>query len=221
MHPVRSIGLIAVGIVVGALAGCSKKPAPPAAPAAAPANKEPPNSPVVVRGGSITFHSDYGWNQVTSGSNCSARPCYTTVNSLDTTKISFTPNVGSNPPNGGYVQPATQSGESWTMIVHASMKGNKYTEDPSNGVLMWSSDQNGNMTAASAAGFITIQATQGDSFYQPANNGQDVSYRDGSCTPAANDYCEAMSAAHLMINNEVQSMFCAFSNVCLVYIGSY
>ncbi len=202
-------------LLLAALAGCSRISI------FAPIHKtSPPESPVIVKGGSIDFLARKGWNWSSTNTPCSMpgtiipdmNPCYVSSPStnpahLDTSKITIVGVTGPGVTNDS-IQLA--AGQPWKITVFESKADGSLD---TNGVFMCSSDANGN---CNQAGYVTIQATSGDGFYNV--NPTDMKYHHYNCKPSLQDQCEGMKAVSF---NGAATYTCKASNGCFVYIGSY
>lgn len=205
MSIARSGGFTCVVVLSLFTAGCSKK--------RETVQPAPPDSPVIVRGGSIDFLALKSVTWTSTGSSChppNTNPCYTASPSLDTTKITI-----AGITNGPFTLPETQP---WTMMVYESKDGS-YTPDTT-GVFMCSSNMSGVCDTTALNGYVTIQATTGDGFYDTSTN-MDEKYHHPGCLLGGGHFCEAMAAVDLTVNGGTTRYTCRASIGCFVYIGSF
>jgi hypothetical protein len=174
------------------------------------------DSPILVKGGSITFHADSGWTRTDSNPICASAALdtckYTSANNTNTSQLRVRGVVGGDP--------ALPNVVNWSITAYESVDAS-YTPSAV-GVLISPSNQSGNPAGAGPRGYVSIAPTSGGGFY--SNPASDKNFHhdpgDPNCHPGQQGHhCEELALVDVTINGQLSHYRCKASSGCRIDIG--
>lgn len=191
----------------------------------------PNDSPVRVAGGSITFHSDEGWNPVPGTCAAAAQGVDTcayvnaepkTPTPFNTKLITFRIIQGDLAHGKVLASTTLILTQPWTMIVHRANPRSPSNADADNGIRIECGNKQGAVCKAPGPrGYIIVRPVDTKQGFQPnpAKGKPDLRYHHTDCDKP-NNHCEDMAQAEVKIGKQTIAHFdCPQSKGCYVFIG--